>query len=149
MSDFKKYNDVYDPCMLTVLPKGVNLFSDNVALEQWLRNTWKVESINKIERSGKTKLNCKIKINTSSVEFVFRNNRTLHFLSPPTNIEGAFYVCNQLRKDFPNLDGKLIFLSEGEVVHFPFSCGEDELCRRIGFDDEFLDHELMQEMGLE
>ncbi|WP_164845271.1 hypothetical protein [Pseudovibrio denitrificans] len=135
--------------MLTVLPKGVKLFSDNASLEQWLRNTWKLKSIEDAERSGKIKLTCKLQIGSVLVEFIYRNNQTFHFLTPPTNIEGAFYICNQLRKDFPDLDGKLIFLSEGEVTHFPFSCEDDELCRRIGFDDEFLDHDLMQQMGLE
>ncbi|WP_128647343.1 hypothetical protein [Pseudovibrio denitrificans] len=137
-----------------VVEESIKIFGTQEAFRDRIQNKWEI-----VNEKGITYRNGGVGI---QYKLIYRDNRAInmrvvftdlngfHVSDPSCNIENVFYFCDQLRKDFPELDGKLIFVSEhGEIVRFPFDCNDDELCRRIGLDDEFHDHDLMQEYGLE
>ncbi|KZL15700.1 hypothetical protein [Pseudovibrio sp. Ad26] len=154
MIDFKEYNKHYDPCMLSVVEESINIFETQEEFRKWIEVKWVVNKIEEVtfRSGGKGKRYSldNIDHSISNMKVMFLDCNSLHFSDPSCAIEGAFYVCDQLRKDFPELEGKLIFVDTyGEIARFPFECSDDELCRRIGLDGEFYDHKLMQQFGFE
>lgn len=154
MLNFENHSKLNDPSMLSVIRDGIVIFNDSSSLSSWLSKKWNISSSKKQQyNDGSVDDELKMESITKPdvrMNIMYRSNRTISFSRPPTTIEAAYMFCDQLRKDFPELNGKLIFVNEyGEIVRFPFDCSDEELCRRIGLDGEFHDHALMQDFGLE
>ncbi|KZL18614.1 hypothetical protein PsAD2_02555 [Pseudovibrio axinellae] len=154
MIDFEKYNRELDPAMLLVIEESLKIFPTVEHFEQWIDKKWEiVNKRNKTYNNGSKGCHYQLKSLVDPILFfkiTLDDSNCLHFSDPSCNLEAAYYICDQLRKNLPDLDGKLIFVDEyGSIARFPFDCSDDELCLRIGLDGDFHDRELMQEFGLE
>lgn len=154
MINFKKYNEELSPSMLVVMKESLNIFESQTHFVEWVQRQWRVQKVRDVsydEGDVGVDYHLEHRIKSSlQMRLIFSDCNTFHVSDPTCNIENTFYLFDQLRKDRPELDGKLIFLDTyGTIVRFPFDCSNDELCRRIGLDGEFHDHDLMQEFGLE